>query len=182
MIWAHVTNREVSRASPCPTAHLLSPVLLPITPAAPTTRGSALLKACAAHCSLVNAASKSLLLHGVTAWGCSRHHPRILPWRGRSPSVFNQGKHKVLHLGRDNARLQHRQQAARLERSLAEEALQVLVGTKLTGSQQRALPTRNTNCVLGCVRRSEVRKVSLPLHLALVMPQLERRVRFWVPQ
>ena len=45
------------------------------------------------------------------------HHPRVVSCQGRSPKKFNMGKHKVLHLGRDNARHQHMWWAARLESS-----------------------------------------------------------------
>ena len=104
---ADVSSWEVSRASPCPTARLPAPLLLPTAPSPPRSWGSALLTAYTARCSLARGSPKSLLPHGVTAWGCSRHHPGLVPCQGRSPNNFNQGKRKVLHLGRDNARLQH---------------------------------------------------------------------------
>ncbi|GAB0205149.1 mitochondrial enolase superfamily member 1 [Grus japonensis] len=75
--------------------------------------------------------------------------------------------------------------AARLERSFAEKALTVLVATKFIMSQQCALATRNTNGVLGCIRKSFPswsRNVVLPLYLAVVKPHLQHRVLFWAPQ
>ena len=57
-------------------------------------------------CCLATAVPKSLLLHGLTAWSCSRLHAGLVPCQGRSPNNFNQGNCKVLLLGRDNARQQ----------------------------------------------------------------------------
>lgn len=47
---------------------------------------------------------------------------------------FNKGKYRVLHLGRQNLKYQHRLGAALLERSSPEKDLGVLVDDKLAMS------------------------------------------------
>lgn len=56
-------------------------------------------------------------------------------WTDRNLRLFNKGKHKVLHQGRNNPRHQNMLGAAQLEISLAEMDLGVLVDSKLTTSQ-----------------------------------------------
>jgi len=101
------------------------------------------------------------------------------------PGEVQQGQWRVLHLRRNNLKHQCRLGTDLLESSSAEGDLGVLVGDKLTISQQCALAAMKASGILRCIRRSEAsrsREVLLPLYLALVRPHLEYCVQFWSPQ
>jgi len=66
---------------------------------------------------------------------------------------FNQGKGRVLHLGRDNPRHQDRLGLSCWEQ-LCGEGLGVLGDDRVTMSQQRALGAQKGNRILGCIQRS----------------------------
>ena len=72
-----------------------------------------------------------------------------------------------------------------LESSSAERDLGVLVGDKVTMSQQRALGAKKAKGILGCIKRSvasRAREVLLHLCSALVRPHLQCCVQCWAPQ
>jgi len=83
---AVVSSWGVSRASPCPTAHLPTPDLLLTAPFAPASWASALLPACTARCSLAMdgsqipppARSHGLVLLLASSGGCTltKHEPQ----------------------------------------------------------------------------------------------------------
>lgn len=60
-------------------------------------------------------------------------------------------KYKILHLGKNNPRLQYMLGAAQLESRLIEQDMWILVDTKLNGRQKGALAAKMINGILGCI-------------------------------
>jgi len=97
---------------------------------------------------------------------------------------FNKAKCKLLHLDWDNPWYQYTLRDEGTESSPAEEALGLLVHEKLDMSHQCELTGQKTNHLLGCIKRSLVRRsreVTLPLYSSLVRPHLEYCVQLWSP-
>ena len=106
-------------------------------------------------------------------------------WLNKNLMKFNKEKRKVLLVGRNNPMNQYILSADHLESSLADKDLGILVDTKLTMSQQCALPAKKVKAILSCFRRSAtstLREGILPLYSALVRPHLEYCVQFWASQ
>jgi len=97
---------------------------------------------------------------------------------------FNEGKCRVLHLGRNNPMHQYRLGADLLESSSVERHLGVLVEDKLTMSQQCALAAKQAYGPLGNLKNSVASRstdVLLPLYSVLVRLHLDYCVQFWAP-
>ena len=73
----------------------------------------------------------------------------------------------------------------RIDYSLAEKDLGVLVDWKLDMSQQCAFAAQKANCILRCIKRSmtmRLREVILPLYSALVRPHQKYCIQMWSRQ
>uniref|UniRef100_A0A8B9ELZ8 Reverse transcriptase domain-containing protein n=1 Tax=Anser cygnoides TaxID=8845 RepID=A0A8B9ELZ8_ANSCY len=123
-----------------------------------------------------------------TLEGCAasqRDLDRLENWVGRNLMKYNEGKCRVLHLGKNNPRHQYKLGTALLESSIGERDLGVLVDSGMTMSQHCALVAKKANGILGCIRRGVVtrsREVPLPFYSALMRPHLEYCIQFWAPQ
>ncbi|KAJ7404947.1 hypothetical protein BTVI_70644 [Pitangus sulphuratus] len=90
----------------------------------------------------------------------------------------------MLHLGQGNPQYQHRLGYEQNESSLAEKDLGVVVNEGLDMTQQCALATQKSTCILGCIKSSmssRVREVILLLYCAL-SSCLEYCIQLWGPQ
>ncbi|GAB0175943.1 hypothetical protein GRJ2_000059500 [Grus japonensis] len=89
------------------------------------------------------------------------------------------------HQGQSKARQKYELGEEWLESSPAEKDLGVLVDSKFSMSQQRALTAKRTNHILGCIKHSITswsKEVIILLYSALVWPHLEYCVQFQAPQ
>jgi len=140
-------------------------------------------------CTLSNFADDTKLGGMVdTPEGCAavqRDLDRLENQAERNLMRFNNGKCRVLHLGRNNPMYHYRLGEGLMESSSAERYLCFLVDDRLTMSQQCALAAKKANGLLGYINKSVAsgsRNVLLPLYSALVGPHLESSVQFWAPQ
>ena len=97
---------------------------------------------------------------------------RLESWAERNLMKFNNNECRVLNAGRNNPLHQYRLRVDLLENSSVERDLGVLVGNKLTLSQQCVLAAKKAKGALGCIKTivaSRSREVLLPLYCALVL-------------
>lgn len=93
---------------------------------------------------------------------------RMEKWANRNLIEFNKGKHKVLHLGKNNSRQWYTLEQP--ESSLAEKDLGVLPHIRLNMTQECVLVTKKASGILCCLRMSDasrLREVILALYSAL---------------
>ena len=114
-----------------------------------------------------------------------RYLGRLEQWAQLNCMKFNKSNCKVLHLGSGNLHYQYKLGDVKIERSSAENSLEVPADGKLDMSQQCALAAQKANHILGCIKSSvasRVREVILPLYSVLVRPHMEYCVQMWRPQ
>jgi len=66
---------------------------------------------------------------------------------------YNKGKYRVLHLGKNNSRYQHRLGSDLLESSVGGKDLEILMHSRMTMSQHCALVAKKANSILERISR-----------------------------
>ena len=97
--------------------------------------------------------------------------------------VFNTEKCKVLHLGKKNLMHPYRLDSAMLASTMEERDLGIIIDHKMNMSLQCDAAASNASKTLACIHRcfsSKSQDIILLLYLALVRPQLEYCIQFWV--
>ena len=110
---------------------------------------------------------------------------RLEHWAIVNGMQFNKSQCWIPHLGQSNAGHRHKLGEEQLETSPAERDLGVLVDSKPSMSQQRALAAKRANRILGCVKHSitsRSKEAIILLYSALGRPHHEYCVQFWAPQ
>ena len=106
------------------------------------------------------------LTHQLVATAALKDLGRLENWAERNLTKFNQGKHKVLSLGRNNPTDQYRLGAEWLESRFREKDQGALQGNKLPMSQQCGCVAKQAYSPLGSIQErfaSRSREVILPL-------------------
>jgi len=101
-----------------------------------------------------------------TPEGCAaiqRDLDRLESWAEGNLIIFNKGKYRVLHLGRNNLMHQYRLGVDLLENSFEERDQGVLVDDKFTRSQQCALVAKKADGILWCIKQSVAKKHGPPM-------------------
>ena len=108
----------------------------------------------------------------------------LVAWSDRWQLPFNEGKCKVLHLGRNNTRHQYKMRGVDLEATDSERDLGVHVDSCLKFRKQAAAAAAKANQVMAVIRRSFelLDENTLPmLYKTLVRPHLEFGNVAWGP-
>lgn len=108
----------------------------------------------------------------------------LVAWSDRWQLPFNEGKCKILHLGRNNPRVKYAIRGVELEVVETERDLGVFVDSSLKFRKQAAAAAAKANQILGIIKRSFelIDKSTLPLlYKSLVRPHLEYGNVAWGP-
>ena len=108
----------------------------------------------------------------------------LVAWSDRWQLPFNEGKCKILHLGRNNPRIKYTMREVELEAVETERDLGVHIDSSLKFRKQAATAAAKANQILAVIRRSFelIDEFTLPLlYKTLVRPHLEFGNVAWGP-
>jgi len=124
------------------------------------------------------------LVHSDSDNHIQRDIDNLSKWAQKWQMKFNASKCKVLHFGSNNSRLDYSIEGNRLENSVEERDLGVIINESLKSDSQVNQVAVKAHRILGMIYRTienKTKDIILPLYLALVRPHLEYCVQAWSP-
>jgi len=124
------------------------------------------------------------LVHGDSDNHIQRDIDSLSKWAHKWQMKFNASKCKVLHFGSHNSRLDYSLDGNRLENSVEERDLGVIINQNLKSDSQVNQVAVKAHRILGMIYRTienKTKDIILPLYLSLVRPHLEYCVQAWSP-
>jgi hypothetical protein len=109
---------------------------------------------------------------------------RLCDWAGKWGMMFNISKCKVMHVGHANPGYEYTMEGQKLERTVEERDIGVMISSNMKPSVQCAKAAQTAQAVLGQITRAfhyRDRHVYMRLYKQYVRPHLEFSTQAWAP-